>query len=78
MTNKSKLQSDLEKTARVQKLLPWVIVIVALSTGLQYAGVFSTGFLPNWFGLVVIAACVIQFPLLSKKITRLRKEIDRE
>ncbi len=75
VVDKSKLQTDLEKSVKARKYTLFVMPIVGISTLLQYAGVFSPGNLPTWFGLVVIALCGIQLPFISRKISKLEPEI---
>ena len=73
--DKSKRRNDLEKLEKARKYTLLIMPFVAVSTLWQYAGTFSPGNLPNWFGLVVVALCGIQLPLLSRKITKLESEI---
>lgn len=71
----AKLRTELEKTIKAQKMMPLVMVVIGISTALQYAGIFSAGFLPPWVGILAIVLCVVQWPFLSRKIDRLEREI---
>ena len=67
----SKLRRDLEKAVKARWYTMMALPLVSMSTVLQYVGVFAPGNLPAWFGLVVVAICVIQLPILSRKIAKL-------
>jgi len=69
--DESKIRKDLEKVIKARKYMFIAIPLVGTMTFLQYAKFFSPGNLPNWFGLLVVAICLVQLPFLTQKIARL-------
>lgn len=73
--DESKLRDKLEKTIKARKYTMLVMPIVAMSTVLQYVGVFAPGNLPPWFGIVVLLLCGVQIPFLSHRISKIEASI---
>lgn len=72
-----KLRKDLENAIKARKYTLLAIPLVGTMTGLQYAGIFSPGQLPNWFGLVVVAIALIQLPIVSYKISKIEAKLEK-
>ena len=70
-----KVQSDLKKLLKAKKSTFLIFPIVCFGILMQYTGVYSPGFLPNWFGFVVIAALIVQLPILNAKIKKKELEL---
>ena len=73
--DESKLHGKLEKTIKARNYTLMAMPIVAISTVLQYLGIFAPGNLPPWFGLVVLVLCGVQIPFLTHKISKIKASI---
>ncbi|MEM8947637.1 MAG: hypothetical protein AAGD11_20875 [Planctomycetota bacterium] len=69
------LHRKLEKTIKARNYTLIAMPIVAITTALEYLDIFSPGYLPPWFGLVVLVACGIQTLFLNSKISKIKASI---
>lgn len=71
-----RIEADLVKARKALKILPLLILVVGGSTAAHYAGLFSSGFLPDWLGIVLVVGLVIQTSFLSRKVNQLEEELE--
>ena len=69
--DQAKLHKDLANAKKGNSYTLLLIPVVGFSTAMQYAGLFSAGSLPPWFGLLVIGLCVVQLFYFQFKIKKL-------
>ena len=62
------LKRKVKQKKRVIAALPMICLLVGTSTFLQYCGVFSSGYLPKWFGILCIAICFAQAQLFKIQV----------
>ncbi len=74
--SREKIEKDLSNIEKSNKFLPIIIVATGGSTLAKYAGLFSIGFLPIWFGLLLTLFMLGVFVWQITRVSALRRELD--